>query len=881
MAKRSTSKPPIEPEQKKPPIRTEVQCILLASGGLLLFVAVYFQGAAGPVGDFISRFLRGLFGAGAFIIPIGLLGMAVIGILNRAVRLPYIKLMSIFWIILALLHIFFQHEFAHLGPGERFGRFWDIEAADPFGGGVIGAALGEITQFLFRTVGAIIVLLTILTILLVMVTGRSFVNFLGKGVDAARGYYDSKGKKTKIPAAAPKQPEGVTSRTPEPIRRAKVINGIRKSPVTLGKSPLYEIEGLDELEPTTKVLLIQEEIEERKQQKIASNPLFARRDEGYAPMPIRDVIEFPADARFEDEEYYDDEYYDDDEYYEPEPEPIPEPDHEDDYIYADEFDKIENEDLPKKKPLEDNYGSGLIVKGLVADVHEVPDDDEPQEEIEDFELDKETGALKSQIEKSTIDLPDYTDYKLPGINLLAINFAHGESQKTRQEVIENSRILEETLKSFKIEARVIEVSVGPTVTRYDLAPGPGVKVSSIVNLANDLALSLAAQGIRIEAPIPGKSAVGIEIPNKESQPVFLREIIEDTRFMNYASKLAFAVGKDIAGEPVVGDIERMPHLLIAGATGSGKSVCINTLITSILYKARPDEVKLLMIDPKVVELSVYNGIPHLLIPVVTDPKKASGALNWAVQEMENRYNLFAQAGCRDLKGYNAYLLMEMDPELPQIIIVIDELADLMMAAKGEVEESICRLAQKARAAGIHLIVATQRPSVDVITGLIKANIPSRLAFAVSSGIDSRTVIDMYGAEKLLGKGDMLFLPMGQNKPLRVQGAFISDKEVEAIVNFLKKQTRAVHTTEMIQQVTMPGKTLVEGEVDEFFHEAIEFLLTKGKASTSMLQRQFRIGYNRASRLMEDLEIRGIVGPEDGVKPRKVTITRNEYKELYG
>jgi len=482
------------------------------------------------------------------------------------------------------------------------------------------------------------------------------------------------------------------------------------------------------------------------------------------------------------------------------------------------------------------------------------------------------------------DEPDpllYENYELPSYDLLARNERAGMSPESRTQVLENSRILEETLRSFRVEAKVVEVSVGPTVTRYDLAPAPGVKVASIANLSNDLALSLAAQGIRIEAPIPGKSAVGIEIPNKDPQGVFLREILEDDKFEAFPSKLAFAVGKDIAGEPVVTDIARMPHLLIAGATGSGKSVCINTLIASLLYKARPDEVKLLMIDPKVVELSVYNGIPHLLIPVVTDPKKASGALSWAVAEMETRYAKFAETGCRELKGFNRYAVENDLQELPQIVIIIDELADLMMTCKGEVEDSICRLAQKARAAGIHLIVATQRPSVDVITGLIKANIPSRLAFAVSSGTDSRTVLDMYGAEKLLGKGDMLFLPMGQNKPIRVQGGFISDKEVEGLVKFLKAQAPTEFTTEMIQKVTMPGKPLIEGELDEFFRDAVEFLLVKGKASTSMLQRQFRIGYNRASRLMEDLEVRGIVGPEDGVKPRKVTITREEFRELYG
>jgi len=543
--------------------------------------------------------------------------------------------------------------------------------------------------------------------------------------------------------------------------------------------------------------------------------------------------------------------------------------------------------------VEEEANSGFVVKGMVDDaapsippLFEYDEETDPAEYDEYAHVSRPASPAPANPAPTTSTpqpaQPTYENFELPSLFLLAKNEKPASSAESRTQVMQNSRILEETLRSFRVEAEVVEVSVGPTVTRYDLAPGPGVKVSSIANLSNDLALSLAAQGIRIEAPIPGKSAVGIEIPNKEPQGVLLREILESDRFKNFSSKLAFAVGKDIAGNPVVADVADMPHLLIAGATGAGKSVCINTLIASLLYKARPDQVKLLMIDPKVVELSVYNGIPHLLIPVVTDPKKASGALNWAVQEMESRYNAFAETGCRDLKGYNRYLI-ENDggPSLPQIVIIIDELADLMMTCKGEVEEAICRLAQKARAAGIHLIVATQRPSVDVITGLIKANIPSRLAFAVSSGTDSRTVLDMQGAEKLLGRGDMLFLPRGQNKPIRVQGGFISDKEVENLVAFLKAQAPVAHTTEMIQQITMPGKANIEGDVDEFFHDAVEFLLVKGKASTSMLQRQFRIGYNRASRLMEDLETRGIVGPEDGVKPRKVTITREEYQEIYG
>ncbi len=472
-------------------------------------------------------------------------------------------------------------------------------------------------------------------------------------------------------------------------------------------------------------------------------------------------------------------------------------------------------------------------------------------------------------------------YEKPPLTLLGKNTSV-QTPSSKAQILENAKKLEETLKSFGVSAKVVEICTGPTVTRYELSPGQGVKVSKISSLSDDLALNLAAAGIRIEAPIPGKSAVGIEVPNKEVQPVFVSEVIWDEEFQKFPSKLAFGLGKDIAGDVIVWDIARMPHLLIAGATGAGKSVCINTLITSILYKSTPEEVKLLMIDPKVVELSVYNGIPHLLIPVVTDPKKAAGALNWAVVEMSSRYTQFAEAGVRDLKGYNAYRKEHGDNTfLPQIVIIIDELADLMMATPKEVEEAICRLAQLARAAGIHLIIATQRPSVDVITGLIKANVPSRLAFAVSSGTDSRTILDMVGAEKLLGKGDMLFKPVGMNKPLRVQGAFISDKEVESIVTFLKKDGPVEYDAEMIERITVAaGGGLVGGEegTDEFTDAAIEFIVKKGKASVSMLQRQFRIGYNRAARIIEELEERGIVGEEDGSKPRQVLMTKYEWQD---
>ncbi len=492
----------------------------------------------------------------------------------------------------------------------------------------------------------------------------------------------------------------------------------------------------------------------------------------------------------------------------------------------------------------------------------------------------EEKQSENKIEKSQEQIEEITEkqeYLFPPFDLLQKKKVM-QSNESKSEMLHNAKKLEATLKSFGVDAKVVQINKGPTVTRYEVSPSQGVKVSKIVNLADDIALNLAASGIRMEAPIPGKAAVGIEVPNKEIQSVSLRSVLESETFQNFDSKLAFALGEDITGQPVVTDIAKMPHLLIAGATGSGKSVCINTLIASILYKATPEEVKLLLVDPKVVELSIYNGIPHLLIPVVTDPKKAAAALNWAVREMLARYQDFAENGVRDIKGYNAMKREKGENDLmPQIVIIIDELADLMMAAPGEVEDSICRLAQMARAAGMHLIIATQRPSVDVITGVIKANIPSRLAFAVSSGIDSRTILDMTGAEKLLGKGDMLFYPQGTSKPVRIQGAFLSDKEVESIVHFIKKDSTTGYDNEMIDKITSTEKVEIES-TDEFFDSAVEFVIQKQKASTSMLQRQFRIGYNRAARLMESLEKNGIVGQEEGSKPRKVLLTKQQWEE---
>lgn len=503
-----------------------------------------------------------------------------------------------------------------------------------------------------------------------------------------------------------------------------------------------------------------------------------------------------------------------------------------------------------------------------------------QEETKKEEKTKEVLQLEH-----TLTVED-EHYEFPPIQLLS----KGEVKTIKggkKAVADIATKLQKTLYSFGVSAKVENVSVGPAITRYELKPAEGVRVNKIANLADDIALNLAAETIRIEAPIPGKQAVGIEVPNKENEVVHLRDVIESDEFKNHSSKLGFALGKNVAGEEVIADIAKMPHVLIAGSTGSGKSVCINTIITSIIYKAKPSEVKLVMVDPKVVELSVYNGIPHLLIPVVTDPKKAAGALAWAVQEMVNRYSLFAEKGVRDIKGYNEALEKENGGEkLPQIVIIIDELADLMMVAPNDVEDAVCRLAQMARAAGMHLVIATQRPSVDVITGIIKANIPSRIAFAVSSQVDSRTILDMVGAEKLLGKGDMLFYPSGVPKPIRVQGSFVSDKEVEKIVDFLKSNGEATYSEDIIEKIETakaPDKELKEkdedDDTDELLMEAIDVVVETRQASTSFIQRRFKVGYARAGRIIDQMEERGIISGYQGSKPREVLMTKERLAEL--
>lgn len=550
--------------------------------------------------------------------------------------------------------------------------------------------------------------------------------------------------------------------------------------------------------------------------------------------------------------------------------------------------KPEEKPRKKKQKAEPNPIDAAI-DGISDELFKVPEPEQnPAEAAEAAGNAGNTGAAEpfSVPESSGISIEGEDDYRFPPVSLLQ----RGGAERTADisdELKATATKLVDTLRSFGVETRIVDISRGPSVTRYELQPAAGVKINKITNLSDDIALNLATAGVRIEAPIPNKAAVGIEVPNKISSIVHVREILESPAFLDAKSKLTIALGRDIAGNAVVADIAKMPHGLIAGATGSGKSVCINSIIMSLLFKANPDEVKLLMIDPKVVELGIYNGIPHLLVPVVTEPRRAAGALGWAVTEMENRYKLFAENNVRDLKGYNRLAESHEDMiPMPHIVIIIDELADLMMTAPGEVEDAICRIAQKARAAGMHLIIATQRPSVNVITGVIKANIPTRIAFAVSSSVDSRTILDMSGAERLMGRGDMLFYPVGAVKPRRVQGCFVDDDEVEAVVEFIKNGKVNEYDEAVLEEIerqAVSEKSSKDEDADEEFdpmiNQAIEVVVDAGQASTSLLQRRLKLGYARAARIVDQMEQKGVVGPYEGSKPRQVLISKAEFLEM--
>jgi len=893
-----------KPPQGKSPLRPEIVSIICIACGLLLMLGMYGGNSAGLFGELITGLLAGLFGIGAYLSPMILIAASLFAVLGRRKQMARSKMILLglmFWCLLA---------FAHMGDaqgnGAVYGNIWAyISTTFTTGGlengGLFGALFGDLLTKLFGATGRYVVLLAVCIVSVIFVTGRSLAAVLLRVYDwFSEWRAETKARREEEyeydneyedeyedePKAKPEEAQ----RQLAPIPRRDKGRMKMESPRKNGRRVFDHVIAPTEAQAADgeRLHLINADLKRNANDYYHIFDKDKDKDKDKETVPETPVRMPEAEADTENETvlpkerewvklsgFYDTEDAEDkteaDAAVQIEPEPVP----------------VVQTPTVNDETAEGAEESGISVRGVGVEGY--------QPQTVDLDANGEayipTGKAKDKDkileEMSRIDKAMRTSmnnnaaqaYELPPVTILNDN-PYVPSTSSKAAVLENSRKLEETLKSFNVEARVVEVSKGPTVTRYELSPGPGVKVSKIAGLADDLALSLAAVGIRIEAPVPGKSVVGIEIPNREVQSVYLKEVIDDDAFWSHSSKLSFAVGKDIAGNTVIADIARMPHLLIAGATGSGKSVCINTLIASILYKANPDEVKLLMIDPKVVELSIYNGIPHLIIPVVTDPKKASGALNWAVREMDLRYNMFAETKTRDLKGYNQWREANGELPVPQIVIVVDELADLMMTAPGEVEEAICRLAQKARAAGMHLVIATQRPSVDVITGLIKANVPSRLAFAVSSGIDSRTILDSVGAEKLLGKGDMLFSPAGLGKPQRIQGAFISDKEVENLVAFIKAQGEQEYDPALVEKVTSNVKEELfsNEEEDEFLQDAIEYLVEREKASVSNLQRRFRIGYNRASRLMEDLENRGIVGPEDGAKPRKVLMTTYQFME---
>ncbi len=858
-AKRQTTHIPVRNERFGDSITDEIILILIILVSIVVLVSMLTE-KMGIIGHLCSSFLKGLLGVGGVILPLLVIAYCVWMLISPERKWMGVRLSGgILFLLTAISAAHLLHPYA---VQENAGLFQN--AASLYGegalsnGGLLGGFLGEGIYRLFDAIGSTLVLGALFLISGILATGRSFFSTLGIAVDHYKERKRIKQEENKSQADHIRHMEGKESK-----RAGKVKREYGETEESEETEEMFTPIPVSKRKVSKQDFNFQITKEPKQDHPCVEETVFLQKHHHERVVeprkPIYDFVKESAQPFTEKAPVQED---------------------------------FTTEDIPiiveakKELPIEDD---GVEISPMESAAEpmmaEQPEQKPEQTEFaaKEDRVSEELPITEGNIEKSVGEnIVQEKPYVFPPIDLLGRDPGNqGGDGKT--EMIANAKKLENTLKSFGVDAKVIQINKGPTVTRYEVSPSQGVKVSKIVNLADDIALNLAASGIRIEAPIPGKAAVGIEVPNKETQSVYLRTVLESDAFKQHSSKLAFALGEDIAGEPVVTDIAKMPHLLIAGATGSGKSVCINTLITSILYKANPKEVKLLMVDPKVVELSVYNGIPHLLIPVVTDPKKASAALNWAVREMLQRYNDFAAYGVRDMKGFNALKEEQGEPEakMSQIVIIIDELADLMMAAPGEVEDSICRLAQMARAAGMHLIIATQRPSVDVITGVIKANIPSRLAFAVSSGIDSRTILDMVGAEKLLGKGDMLFYPSGQSKPARMQGAFVTDKEVENIVAFLKKTSHPNYTQEMVENITSVPKTAEgkEEETDEFYIPAVELILEKEKASVSMLQRQFRIGYNRAARLMDELERRGMVGQEEGSKPRKVLITKQQWEEM--
>ena len=790
------------------------EIIILSALAASILLLISNFGIGGFVGDAVSSVLFGLFGTIAYIIPILLFTGIAFVISNKGNSIAYIKTVAGVGFTWMVCTLF-QLIMNEYTAGTGLFSYYKISSMHKDGGGLFGGIVVSVLCPAIGVIGTYVVAVILCIICLVIITEKSFIRSVKKGSEKAYSSAKQDAKKRKEQAELRRE-----KRAQEREQKVAAKERKRKDNTVSGVS--FDT-TLVKKSPEMREITPPEEVPDLFAEEI---PSYDGREAEVSKNTIPDDITINRAQPIMEEEV-----------------PIPEP-------------------VPEKRKTK-----------------------ESKKQVETA-----TANVEQEIKKSEGKQPK--EYVFPPLSLLKHGKKSGGDSDTH--LRQTAMKLQQTLQNFNVNVTVTNVSCGPSVTRYELQPEQGVKVSKIVGLADDIKLNLAAADIRIEAPIPGKAAVGIEVPNKENTAVMLRDLLETDEFQKHESKIAFAAGRDIAGKVVVADIMKMPHVLIAGATGSGKSVCINTLIMSILYKADPKDVKLIMIDPKVVELSVYNGIPHLMIPVVTDPKKAAGALNWAVAEMMKRYDLFAQYNVRDLKGYNAKVETieaieeEGKPEkLPQIVIIVDELADLMMVAPGEVEESICRLAQLARAAGIHLVLATQRPSVNVITGLIKANMPSRIAFSVSSGVDSRTIIDMNGAEKLLGKGDMLFYPAGYQKPARVQGAFVSDKEVQAVVDFLVKNSESVQYNEEITNHVNSTSVAAGGAAsgnsgaddrDAYFVDAGKFIIEKDKASIGMLQRVFKIGFNRAARIMDQLAEAGVVGEEEGTKPRKVLMSMEQFEQ---
>ena len=869
-------------EQEVGRFQTEIILFVILAACVILMASNF--GAGGFVGDAISNFCFGLMGLMAYLFPIVFFLESAFILINKTNRLAYKKLAAAF-----VMFLFLCGAAQLLTDGYMQSTtlldYYALSADYKTGGGLIGGAICISVTSAFGTIGGYVIIILAFVVCMIIITQRSLLDFVTRLVIKVCDFVKDRHMRYMQGQPERERYREERARERQLIREQRREERVRRLEEEIGDDEFSDDDFLMDPSEAKKMkkggflegtkLTGYSEQKPKKKGKLLKKAA----DTDKAAAETAEAAEDTVNTGIKSSDDADNKPYID----APMNFEIHRADTSPDTYEADN-ESQQQEDLPFEDAVTDRKKS--VVSEPEEDLPPFQDEKAvrpPSKNPKSSEKEIQSGIVNIQHEITRQEATVKKEYKFPALNLLkkGSSKAQGDSDAYLRKT---AKKLQEVLHNFGVNVTVTNVSCGPTVTRYELQPEMGVKVSKIVGLADDIKLNLATPDIRIEAPIPGKAAVGIEVPNKENSTVMLRDLLQSEEFQKAKSKLSFAVGKDIAGKTVVADIAKMPHLLIAGATGSGKSVCINTLIISILYKANPDEVKLIMIDPKVVELSVYNGIPHLFIPVVTDPKKAASALNWAVREMLQRYNDFAAHGVRDIKGFNKLMEEKGDEKgkMPQIVIIIDELADLMMAAPGEVEDAICRLAQMARAAGMHLIIATQRPSVDVITGVIKANIPSRLAFAVSSGIDSRTILDMVGAEKLLGKGDMLFYPSGQSKPSRLQGAFVTDQEVEAIVDFLKKSSKPNYTQETIDQITAAGKVGGAAEdSDEFFSQAVDLILEKEKASVSMLQRQFRIGYNRAARLMDDLEKQGIVGPEEGSKPRKVLITKSEWEEMTG